>query len=146
MRNWCLEHFLWKCHETSLMMSRHRFRWWLAAYRQQTTIWANVGPDLCRRMASLATMKLKIYKKYICTFSPLSTLRRYNIWWGHQMEIFCALLALWEGNSPVNSPHKGRWRGALMLSLLCAWTNGWVDNQDAGDLRRNHAHHDVTVI
>ena len=23
--------------------------------------------------------------------------------------------------SPVNSPHKGQWRGALMLSLICAW-------------------------
>ena len=23
--------------------------------------------------------------------------------------------------SPVNSPHKGQWRGALMISLNCAW-------------------------
>ena len=23
--------------------------------------------------------------------------------------------------SPVNSPHKGQWRGALMFSLICAW-------------------------
>ena len=22
---------------------------------------------------------------------------------------------------PVNSPHKGQWRGALMFSLICAW-------------------------
>ena len=28
--------------------------------------------------------------------------------------------------SPVNSPHKGQWRGALMFSLICAWINGWV--------------------
>ena len=26
--------------------------------------------------------------------------------------------------SPVNSPHKGQWRGALMFSLTCAWING----------------------
>ena len=26
--------------------------------------------------------------------------------------------------SPVNSPHKGQWRGALMLSLICARING----------------------
>ena len=25
--------------------------------------------------------------------------------------------------SPVNSSHKGQWRGALMFSLICAWTN-----------------------
>ena len=28
--------------------------------------------------------------------------------------------------SSVNSPQKGQWRGALMLSLICAWINGWV--------------------
>ena len=28
--------------------------------------------------------------------------------------------------SPVNSPHKGQWRGALVFSLICAWINGWV--------------------
>ena len=45
--------------------------------------------------------------------------------------------------SPVNSPHKGEWRGVLMFSLICAWTNGCAN---AGDLRRHHAHSDVTVI
>ena len=28
--------------------------------------------------------------------------------------------------SPVNSPHKGQWRGALMFPLICARINGWV--------------------
>ena len=48
--------------------------------------------------------------------------------------------------SPANSPHKGQWRGALMFYLICAWINGWVNNREAGDLRRNRAHYDVTVI
>ena len=48
--------------------------------------------------------------------------------------------------SPVNSPHKGQWRGALMFSLICAWTNGWVNNGEAGDLRRHRAHYDVIVM
>ena len=47
---------------------------------------------------------------------------------------------------PVNSPHKGQWRGALMFSLICAWANGWVNHRDAGDLRRHRAHYDVTVM
>ena len=38
--------------------------------------------------------------------------------------------------SPVNSPHKGQWRGALMFSVICARINGWVNNREAGDLRR----------
>ena len=94
-------------------------------------------------------------------------------WWRHQMETFSALLALCDGNPsvtggfpvikwkhfprywpfvrgihrwPVDRPHKGQWRGALMFSLICAWTNGWANNRDAGDLRRYCAHYDVTVM
>ena len=48
--------------------------------------------------------------------------------------------------SPVNFPHKGQWRGALMLSVIYAWINGWVNTGEAGDLRRHHAHCDVIVM
>ena len=34
---------------------------------------------------------------------------------------------------PADSPHKGQWRGALMFTLICAWINGWANNQDAGE-------------
>ena len=47
---------------------------------------------------------------------------------------------------PVNSPHKGQWHGALMLRLICAWINDWVNNREAGDLRRYRSHYDVIVI
>ena len=69
-------------------------------------------------------------------------------WWHHQMETISALLANCAGNSPVPGefPHKGQWRGALMFSLICAWINDWVNNREAGDLRRNLAHYDVTVM
>ena len=45
-------------------------------------------------------------------------------WWRHQMETF-----------PVTGrfPHKGQWRGTLMFSLICVWTNGWANNRNAGD-------------
>ena len=42
--------------------------------------------------------------------------------------------------------NKGQWGGALMFSLICAWTNSWVNNRKTGDLRRHHAHYDVTVM
>ena len=61
-----------------------------------------------------------------------------NTWWRHQMEAFFALLAICAGNSSVT--------GALMFFLICAWTNGWVNNREAGDLRRHRAHYDVTVM
>ena len=48
--------------------------------------------------------------------------------------------------SPVNSPHKGQWRGALMLSLFCVWINGCVNNREVGDLRRYRTHYDVTAM
>ena len=48
--------------------------------------------------------------------------------------------------SPVNFPHKGQWRGALMFSLNYAWINDWVNNREAGDLRRQHGHYDVIVM
>ena len=54
---------------------------------------------------------------------------------------FCA--AFCAGNSPVT---KGQWRGALMFSLICAWINAWLNNREAGDLRRHRAHYDVTVM
>ena len=48
--------------------------------------------------------------------------------------------------SQVNSPHKGQCGGALMFSLICAWTHGWVNNRKASELRRHRAHYDVTVM
>ena len=64
------------------------------------------------------------------------------------METFSALLALCAGNSPVpvNSPHKGQWRGALMFTLICARIYDWVNNHEAGDLRRHLDHYDVSVM
>ena len=35
--------------------------------------------------------------------------------------------------SPMNSPHKGQWRGAFMFSLICVWINDWENNREAGD-------------
>ena len=48
--------------------------------------------------------------------------------------------------SPVNSPHKGQWREALMFSLICAWIKAWVNNREAGDLRLDRGHYDVIVM
>ena len=48
--------------------------------------------------------------------------------------------------SPVNFPEKGQWHGALMFSLIGAWTNGWVNTRDPGDLGPYGFHYDVTVM
>ena len=86
-----------------------------------------------------------------CKGKRLGELRMMTLWYHDdviKMEIFSALLALCAGNSPVpvNSPQKGQWRGALMFSLICVWINGWVNNREAGNLRRQQAHYDVIVM
>ena len=43
---------------------------------------------------------------------------------------------------PVDSPHKGLWRGALIFYLIFAWTN----NTEDGDMTRHRAHYNVTVM
>ena len=48
--------------------------------------------------------------------------------------------------SPVNFPHKGHWREALMLSLVCEWIDDLVNNRETGDLKRHRAHYDVIVM
>ena len=71
-------------------------------------------------------------------------------WWRHQMETFSALLALCVAGdctpSPVDSPHKGQWRGALIFSFICGWINGWANNRMASDSRRHSSHYDVIVM
>ena len=59
------------------------------------------------------------------------------------------LLALCAGNSQITGEfpaHKSQWRGALMFSLIYTGINGWVNNLEAGDLRRHRAHYDVIVM
>ena len=64
-------------------------------------------------------------------------------WWRLQMETFSA----WRiHRSPINYAYKGQWRGALMFSLICVCINSWVNNHEAGDLRRHHTHFDVIVM
>ena len=82
-----------------------------------------------------------------CQSASAGSLSNIKTWWRHEMETFSALLAICAGNSPVpvNSPHKGQWRGALMFSLICVWINSCVNSREADDLRRHRGHYDVSV-
>ena len=51
-----------------------------------------------------------------------------------------------EFTGPRWIPHKGQWRGALMFTLIYAWINDWVNNREAGGLRRYRGHYDVIVM
>ena len=82
------------------------------------------------------------------TFKKCYRMCTWNTWWRHQMETFSTLLAICPGTHrpPVNSPHKGQWRGDFMVFFIYAWINSWVNNSETGDLRRHCAHYDVIVM
>ena len=69
-------------------------------------------------------------------------------WWRHQMVTFSALLALCVGNSPVAGefPSQRPVTRGFGVSLICALISGWVNNREAGDLRRHRAHYELIVM
>ena len=79
-----------------------------------------------------------------CALGPLSEIHDDVIKWIHFPHYWPVVRGI--HRSPVNSPHKGQWRGALMFSLICVWINSWINNRKAGDLRRYRAHYDVIVM
>ena len=131
--------------------------------------------DLCRHMASLGFNELNVYVGDQ-HFSQINSINKSDVdvaWpeMGHIHHLFVQwylaqheLLQyhdnvikwkpfprywpfVWEiHRSPVNSPHKGQWRRALMFSLICVWKTGWVNNREAGELRRYRANYDVIVL
>ena len=98
------------------------------------TIWQEITMNLIRNTSSEITL---------LTLLPHSPIHDDVIKWKRFPRYWPFVRAI--HRFPVNSPHKGQWRGALMFSLICVWISGWVNNREAGDLRRYRAHYDVTV-
>ena len=80
--------------------------------------------------------------------SPVYSDFTHLTWWRHKLETFPRHWPFVRDihRSPINSPHKGQWRGALMFPLICVWHNSWLNNGDVGDLRCHRAHYDVTIL
>ena len=104
-----------------------------------TDIWANIGlgkgffPDVTNPLPKPIWLIIKGVLWLLL-----------ETWWRHQMETFPRYWPFVREihRSPVNSPHKDQWRRTLMFSLICAWIN----NREAGDLRRHRAQNDDHVI
>ena len=64
------------------------------------------------------------------------------------METFSALLAICAGNSPVTGefPAQRPLTRSFDIFFDLRLKSGWVNNRKAGDLRRRHAHYDVTLM
>ena len=75
--------------------------------------------------------------------------RRFEPWWRHQMETVSALLALCAGKSPVSGEFPAQRQVTRSFDVffdLRLEINGWVNNREAGDLRRHRAHYNVIVM
>ena len=127
------------CCDTTIILTSGTLK---CACRTAMVVWHITAPNtyVCR----------SVHTRDVCAFTMATQKPQSRFpWWSHQIwKHFTRYWSFVWGNhrSPVNSPHKGQWRGALMFSLICAWTNGWVNNRDAGYLRRHRAHYDVTVM
>ena len=131
--------FIEKCHlRNGVQFVSTSISWGHFLYRQ-TRHASNID---CVQNIIILTPNESHLSNSFCHWYPVM----YISWWGHQMETFSALPAICEGNhrSPVDSPRKSQWRGALIFCLI--WTNGGAYNQDTGDLRRHRAHYEVTVM
>ena len=106
------------------------------------------GDKSLNNHANYSSRAISIIISGPASFSLLQRACFNHTWWRHQMETFPRYWPFLRGihRSPVNSPHKGQWRGALIFFLICVWINGWVNNGEAGDLRRYQAHYDVIVM
>ena len=110
------------------------------------------GTCTCQQMIQYYSFNV-VLSSFLCVFccdgAPTDITRiLQDSWWRHQMETFSASLALCEGNPqptggfPSQRPVTRSFGVLFDLHLKTLSIN----NQDAGDLRRHHAHYDVTVM
>ena len=69
-------------------------------------------------------------------------------WWRHQMEISPRYWALCEGNPPVTGGFPSQRQVTQIFDILfdLRLNKHSANDRDAGDLRCNHGHYDVTVM
>ena len=107
--------------------------------RQVPLLVCNV--QICRcHLQCISSMLISlafIFENIHCTHDDVIKLKHFPRYW---------LFVRGIHQSPVNSPHKGQCRGALMFTLICTRISGWINNCEAGDLIRNRAHYDVIIM
>ena len=134
---------------------------WAKIYRQVYNFYASVCITCERAWVSfqykdVPDIRLRIYTDAHCkdkmvvrpSYLYIGNSWTGNTWWRHQMETFDASLAFCAGNWPVTGeiPARRPVTQSFGVSLICAWKSGWVNNRDAGDLRRHRAHYNVIVM
>ena len=131
----------YRCTRTAVMQTWLSCRLWLLLFKLYTSV-AVLIPWLFGVVQQY--VRVGCYMQMSCCCLSCEGFHDDVIKWKHFPRYWPFVWGI--HRSPVNSPHKGQWRGALMFSLICAWINSCVNNREAGDLKRHRTHHDVTVI
>ena len=113
-------------------------------YKSHDVNWSMIWIFTIHNHFVLSVVMEKLLYNYVCRYIYLHGYHDDVIKWKHFSRNWPFVRGI--HRSPVNSPHKGQWRGALMFSLIWVWINGWVNNREAGDLRHYRAHYDVIVM
>ena len=124
------------------MTSQHWFRLWLGTVRNRAITWANVDPELCRRMASLGYMSFKKKGRQPISFLvvPFCALRCTRDRTEHSEDL---------GQNHSHNGTHGPILCAQMANHLTDWAigpsteikvrqihhMGWMHWMDTGDLR-----------
>ena len=153
---WKVQQQLYFDHDSVKIMTHGYFLLWMTKSIQLTQVLGqnhlSTHQQRCNHAHALVYYASNRYPMMFCwCLLCIATIPCHQLvihsWWRHQMETFSTLLALFAGNSPVTGefPHKGQWRGALIFSLIYAWTNGRTIHRDAVYLRRHRADYDVAI-
>ena len=134
-----------------------RSQYWFRCIMQQTITWAIVDRGLGHYMTSLGHDEWK-YRSCWCNHlvvlavanvilmqndskpSALAQIHDDVIKWKHFSRYwpFVRGIHRWIPHTKASD--------AKLWCFLCAWINDWVNNCEAGDLRRHRAHYDVIVM
>ena len=106
----------------------------------QTKLWCVRGCVYTSINASLLLLTLwPNLKLFIINVHRMMTSSNGNIF--HVTDPLCG-----EFTGPRWIPRTKASDAELWFSFICAWIIGWVNNREAGDLRRYHANYDVIVM
>ena len=136
--------FKWCECDAYMISSLYLCRWVSDAMNEPWRIWVNRLQESTGNYNKIRCIFHGIYCIFFSFWAVNMTYYDNIIKWKHFLHYWACVQGIHQ--SPVNSAHKGQWHGALMFSLICAWTNGWANNHDTSNLRCHHAHYNVTVM
>ena len=101
--------------------SHYLNRWWIIYWR----IYASLGLNKFWKLEN-DLLQVKHVKTISTAWYPKLLLHDNIIKWIYFPRHWPFVRGI--RRSPADSPHKGHRRGALIFSLICAWTNAWTNN------------------